>query len=93
MESQENQSLRKLNEDQLSTFISQWHNSGMSKQAFCREHQIPYHAFLYRMQKSESKKVTGFIPIKVTYEQLKQLDILKPQTSQGVAKLVWRFAF
>jgi Domain of unknown function (DUF5916) len=27
------------------------------------------------------------------YEQLKKLDFLKPQTSTGVAKLVWRFTF
>ncbi|MDQ6890198.1 MAG: hypothetical protein M3Z56_07980 [Bacteroidota bacterium] len=27
------------------------------------------------------------------YERLKKLDLLKPQTSTGIAKLVWRFTF
>jgi hypothetical protein len=27
------------------------------------------------------------------YEQLKQIDILRPQTTAGVAKLIYRFAF
>jgi len=27
------------------------------------------------------------------YDQLTKLDLLKPQTSTGVAKLIWRIAF
>jgi hypothetical protein len=52
----------------MTTLISSWAASGLSKQAFCKQQQIPYSVFLYWNKKIKAQKEevpdSGFIEIK-----------------------------
>lgn len=55
--------------DYWQTQIDAWENSGMSQQAFCREHSLNYPRFVYWRRKfrleetNESAANTGFVPV------------------------------
>ncbi len=44
--------------------ISDWELSGLSKAAYCKEHNIAYWCFLYHIKRFENK-VQGFSQIKI----------------------------
>jgi len=43
-----------------SEFIDAWKISGLSKQAFCKSKGIPYHSFLYHVNKKINSDSGGF---------------------------------
>ena len=44
--------------------IAQWKQSGKSRKAYCMEHQVSYHNFLYHLRKSDkSKEDRSFIAL------------------------------
>lgn len=67
--------------EEMLEILSTWKSSGLSRQAFCKEHQLPYSVFQYWNRKfnEENKQVeSSFIELSNTPSSLPELEILFP---------------
>lgn len=67
-------------QEKMYRLIEQWKQSGLSKQQFCKQHNIAYHVFYYyhnkyygisRRKKRQKKQCQqqGFLPVKISPQQ------------------------
>ena len=68
MEIQPQKSSGRYSSEEKQQIIGQWKQSGMSRLAFCRQHNMSYYTLMYWTKKKRvgNKKVaSGFIPLEV----------------------------
>jgi hypothetical protein len=54
--------------EEMFSHVSTWMNSGLSQQAFCREHRLAYNTFQYWLKKYKKKQqaVSSFVEMKIS---------------------------
>jgi transposase-like protein len=53
-------------QDQMQQAINEWQQSGLSKKAYCRQHNITYQTFHYWFKRLSASTGSGFTEVKVS---------------------------
>lgn len=73
--------------EEMMSILSAWKSSGLSRQVFCKEHQLPYSVFQYWNRKfnEENKPVeSSFMELSNTPSSFPELAILFPSGAKIV---------
>lgn len=68
MEEENQKSKSRYSAEEKQAFISQWKRSGLSRQAFCRQHKMSYYSFMNWMRKDRPARKefsSTFIPLEI----------------------------
>ena len=79
---------RRWTRDQKRLLVEQWKQSGTSRLAFCRKHQIAYGSFLYWSKDVAARDRGGFLEVRVSPTVSANKSCDAPIPAFGMAEIV-----